>query len=358
MIILEKNKHLPCFAHTLNLVATALLKSNNEVEAICDRVKSLVTFFKHSVVAADELRKYSTKKLIQNVATHWNSTFYMLERFIELSEGITLVLLKYPKAPLMLTASELQFIKELIEVLNPIEAATREISGEYYITGSKVIPLINSLKNRILNLREKLTSDVALQLLQFLSDNINLRFGTVEQINVLAISTILDPRFKRLHFNNPLAYSQAVNKIARQMKNMHKIKDTSERDMPNKENLEDTEFSKNIWSFHENLANKSRQVTENFDNIPTDLKHYLNQPTIELIEDPVHYWYDIYNSMYPSVATIAKQYLPVMATSVPSERFFSKAGNILTENRNRLTPEHLQQLLFLNSLEFNDWKIN
>lgn len=67
--IFGKNKHLLCFAHTLNLVATTLLKNNDEVETFCEKIKTLVTFFKQSVTAADELRKHETKKLIKCVPT-------------------------------------------------------------------------------------------------------------------------------------------------------------------------------------------------------------------------------------------------------------------------------------------------
>ncbi|EFN62677.1 Zinc finger BED domain-containing protein 4, partial [Camponotus floridanus] len=79
--------------------------------------------------------------LIQSVPTRSNSTYYMLERFIELSDNISLALLECPKAP-MLTASKLQLATEIIQVMNPIEAATKEICGEQYVTGSKIIPLI------------------------------------------------------------------------------------------------------------------------------------------------------------------------------------------------------------------------
>ena len=61
--------------------------------------------------------------------------------------------------------------------------------------------------------------------------------------------------------------------------------------------------------------------------------------------------------MYPTLYPIAMQHLSVVATSVPSERLFSKAGNICVHDRNRLSSKHLQQLLFLNSLKLVDWKI-
>lgn len=141
--IFGKDKHLGCFAHTLNLVATSLLKNNNEVNALCTKIKTLITFFKHSVSAADELRKHNTKKLIQSVPTRWNSTYYMLERFIELSESLTVILLKLPKTPPMLLTLEVQLAKVVIEILSPIEEVTKEICGEQYVTSSKIIPLIN-----------------------------------------------------------------------------------------------------------------------------------------------------------------------------------------------------------------------
>lgn len=330
-------------------VATTSLKDNGEIEAFCEKIKTLVTFFKQSVVAADELRKHNIKKLIQSVPTRWNSTYYMLEQFIELSDGISLTLLKCPKAPPMLTASELQLAKEIIQVMKPIEAATKEICGEQYVTGSKVIPLINCLKMKMDRLTINVSSNVAIKLLNSLSNNINIQFGTIEQVHLLATSTLLDPCFKRLHFNNHVACSRCINKITNQLEN---INDFSVEEHTNL--TENTNLLNDIWLFHEDLANKQSHEKSNV--MPIDLEHYLNQPTISLTEDPINYWYN--KSIYPSLQVIAKRYLPIVATSVPSERLFSKAGNIMIENRSRLSPKHLQNLLFLNSLSLKEWKLH
>lgn len=48
-------KHLPCFAHTLNLIPSSIIKDDT-VNEFCKKIKNIVTYFKHSVVAADELR--------------------------------------------------------------------------------------------------------------------------------------------------------------------------------------------------------------------------------------------------------------------------------------------------------------
>jgi len=47
----------------------------------------------------------------------------------------------------------------------------------------------------------------------------------------------------------------------------------------------------------------------------------------------------------------------VLELAVPSERLFSKAGNIMSAKRNRLKGEKLQHLLFLSSLNLDDWHL-
>lgn len=64
-----KNKHLPCFAHTLNLVIQNALDKTEHIVHLIDKVKHLVTFFRQSVVASDELRKVCNLKLKQSVPT-------------------------------------------------------------------------------------------------------------------------------------------------------------------------------------------------------------------------------------------------------------------------------------------------
>ena len=44
---------------------------------------------------------------------------------------------------------------------------------------------------------------------------------------------------------------------------------------------------------------------------------------------------------------MAKKYLGIVATSVPSERLFSMAGNVVTAKRCALEPENVEKLVFL-----------
>ena len=60
---------------------------------------------------------------------------------------------------------------------------------------------------------------------------------------------------------------------------------------------------------------------------------------------------------FPKLYEQAVRYISILGTSVPSERIFSQAGNIKNDERSRLTGEHLNMLLFLSSLAFEDWNL-
>lgn len=78
---ISKEKHFPCFAHTLDLVVQNALDNNQIIASLINKVKSFVTFFKHSEQsesAMDELHKVCEYKLKQSVPTRWNSVYFML----------------------------------------------------------------------------------------------------------------------------------------------------------------------------------------------------------------------------------------------------------------------------------------
>lgn len=70
--------------------------------------------------------------------------------------------------------------------------------------------------------------------------------------------------------------------------------------------------------------------------------------------NPLEAW-DVIKSMHPNLFEIAREKLSIIATSVPSERLFSKTGQILSKKRNRLTGKRLNKLVFMSSLNQEDW---
>lgn len=83
------------------------------------------------------------------------------------------------------------------------------------------------------------------------------------------------------------------------------------------------------------------------DAVRRDLSLYKEETPISMTECPLDWW-RCHAAIYPTLSRLAKCYLSVPATSVPSERVFSAAGNIVTSQRSRLDPNNVDMLIFLN----------
>lgn len=117
----------------------------------------------------------------------------------------------------------------------------------------------------------------------------------------------------------------------------------------------------NLWQDHAKYVQQStsrrfhgRQLQDSEFPSELNLNLYLKSSHARLSDDPLLIWKDM-SKVYPILSKVAIKYLVPVATSVPSERLFSKAGLTLTKQRNRLTSKHLNQLLFLQSIDDTLW---
>ncbi|XP_071557747.1 zinc finger BED domain-containing protein 4-like [Temnothorax nylanderi] len=134
-----QDTHIMCFAHTINLVAENSIKNCEGLYYLVNKVRSVVKFVKSSTELTNELYQYQInlgtsedeiKKLILDANIKWNSTIYMIERFLELSNVIKKVLFTNNKVvfsnPEMPTADELKTLKEILDLLKPLEFVAQE----------------------------------------------------------------------------------------------------------------------------------------------------------------------------------------------------------------------------------------
>lgn len=143
--------HFGCFAHTLNLIVQDAMKSDT-ISKLLEKAKRIVVSLKDRPLQMKKLISFQINagkkvplKLIQEVHTRWNSTLYMVQRFVELHDAVkTSVALVDNDVP-TLSAEEWQICREMTEVLLPIEDVTKKLSGEQYPTGSQVIGLTRGL---------------------------------------------------------------------------------------------------------------------------------------------------------------------------------------------------------------------
>ncbi|CAG8754411.1 10129_t:CDS:1, partial [Dentiscutata heterogama] len=77
----------------------------------------------------------------------------------------------------------------------------------------------------------------------------------------------------------------------------------------------------------------------------TEVDCYLHEPVKKMGCNPLAWWKNR-SGIYPALSNLARKYLSVPATSVPSERLFSDAGLHIIALRNRLHPDMVKQTMF------------
>ncbi|KAJ8882860.1 hypothetical protein PR048_014674 [Dryococelus australis] len=123
------------------------------------------------------------------VSTRWNSTDVMLQCFIDLSNVIgirfcILCTLSTEKTPTACKVIHLLSLMRLVSNTLQLRFQTRNKKSQ------------KKLKECVIASIEK-------------------RFGVIEKVAIFAMSTLLDHRFKRLHFWSPIATAQAVSCISK-----------------------------------------------------------------------------------------------------------------------------------------------
>ncbi|XP_033229764.1 zinc finger BED domain-containing protein 1-like [Belonocnema kinseyi] len=289
---LEVEGHIGCAARKINLIAQNSIEGVTGLPGLIQKVRNIVTWCKHSNKASYELKAGSLLKLEQGVKTRWNSTFYMIVRFIEIRDPARMV-----------TPKEIEELIKVSKILKPLAKITREWSAEKYVTISKVIPTISGLREELSTM--KIESNLANNLKTKMLDEIKLCFGLMEEVKHFAAATLLDPSFEKIDFKDLSRCARAIAIV----KNSPEV---------------------SIWARHHKLAERDqRRKLDITDELPPELSLFLRNLVISLKTDPIKWWVDN-KSSYPLLTSIALRYITIMATSIPSERLFSKAGENMT----------------------------
>ncbi|XP_050311482.1 E3 SUMO-protein ligase ZBED1-like [Anthonomus grandis grandis] len=337
--------------HT-NSELTSLDISRHDVPTIDAKMQSANA--KHKFDNVQRQHGKEPKKLEKDVATRWNSTYLMLERFVELEEAIrtTLALMDSVSLPVIPT-EEWTFMKELVIILKPFFDVTELMSGEKYVTLSLVIIMTNGLKNvcnEMLN-SDQFTTEVSQNFIKNLIQNITSRLGDLESSKTLIVSTFLDPRFKNIGFSNPVVSDKAKEYVTGLVaQNIRaRCETTGEAGLEvgagnatSEKPLFDLwkQFNKSVSSHPKvNQSPQARAIVE--------VNRYLEEEIIPRNEDPLKWWANN-GAVFPNLSHVVRCKFGTVSTSVACERMFSKTGLIISERRSRIKLEKVKKIMFLN----------
>ena len=172
----------------------------------------------------------------------------------------------------------------------------------------------------------------------------------MEDSFILKAATLLDPRFKKVPFSEHSNIKVVEERLVNQMRS---------EDAPSAASTSHTaakplnttvaqEKKKSFWSRFDAKIEKIVQVSSQPSTGPyIELKRYLEEPHISRDQDPLAWWRD-HATLFPKLKELAQKYLCTPASSAPSERLFSKAGELISHRRSGLKEGNINKILFLN----------
>ncbi|XP_076137405.1 E3 SUMO-protein ligase ZBED1-like [Alosa pseudoharengus] len=336
-------RHAICIAHALNLIVKKSFDDVPGLNELRTKCRKLVTYFRTSTTGKERLAQVQVQmgrpalKMIIEVDTRWNSTYSMLERLYDLREpvGAALASLRTDVSPP--TSLEYETMKDALDLLAPFHQATVELSAEKRVSASKVIPLMKMLNHTIVRKSEGLTSNMARQLADNLVRRVREHALQMESISVMTMPTLLDPRFKKLGFLSPGKLQEAITRLKSECANVIRNSETTPPAQVPASQAGPSTTCGDLWHLLDSTVDNSRRSSSVTADATIEVDRYLSETNLARTEDPLGYW-NKQKLQHPNLYKLALTFLCCPASSVPCERVFSKAGEVVSKKRNRLNP--------------------
>lgn len=341
--------HLPCFAHTLNLAAQ---KANDTIQETTKLINNVISYFHHSSIGKEVLREKQVAlnlpvhDLVTECPTRWNSGYLAKKRFLEQRPAIIAATLdprlsKKKDAP-SLSDAHITMIEEYLGVMEELYQATTLMSAEQMATAGLVLPILTKLLSKFAPCEED--SHFVEEIKAALHADLSKRYNKEEVKQFLEEASALDPRTKNrkcISYDTWLRLEEMLVEII----------DAEEENTPNTIEVEQPTPEikrRKIYALLEDEEDDNEDSVEGallpVQVAKAEIESYRREPRIAYEEDPVKYWKSSTTKYLPR---LAMKYLVVQGTSVPSERIFSTAGDIVSAQRSCLKEESVSALIFL-----------
>lgn len=301
-----------------------------------------------------------------DVPTRWNSTYTMLKSIDNNYEKVYQVLIdiRMERLASNIDRSKLQL---LIKFLEPFYQLTTKFSSQSKETLANVWPTVagifgflnsTSISDALQIESDESAADfmdletMKISMLTGMTSTVGRRHQRLKVTTIHKIAAMLDPRLKKLSFTNREEKEEIYFEIIKEMqviagKSLQSQAFTSSASAA----VAATESVFGIDRFYNFGAGSSEP------DVQVDAKREFetykdcnfaigfDEATIKSDQFPLIFWKDKGNQ-YPILRLMAKKYLAVPATSVPSEQIFSLAGRVISERRAMLSGKSLEMAVF------------
>lgn len=233
-------------------------------------------------------------------------------------------------------------MEQLIVVLKLLKTSTELLSKEKHVSVSLVAPVMFTLVNKHLDIKD-VDSSLVNNFKKVVKDDIVSRYGRIfkcdveGEVDFLLVATFLDPRHKHLPFLNETEKDKVCEYVRSKITAaiVDDVGANSETEQTFKKAKKDDFLGADYYSGFANI-------------VQDEVNYYHQVPVVEgNVVDPL-VWWNSQQTTLSQLASMAETYLSVPASSVASERMFSSAGRLLRKLRSSLSTKHVDQILFLN----------
>lgn len=365
-----KFMHNRCSAHILNLIVQDGL---DVISSAIEKVRDCVSFW---MLTPKRIEKFeeacrvlnlsTSKRLILDCKTRWNSTFLMLQAVLPFKDVFLRLKRLNKRMKFEVPSEEDWTLAALVcEKLEIFYDTTLVFSGRKYTTINLFFRRICEIK---VVLKQWLECDV--EVIKCMAQKMQEKFDKYwEDINgLLAVASILDPRNKMdcIKFYFDLFYDdEAEVQIERIRKLLDMLVDEYQENKNedyellsqiSKKRVPVQSSSKSGWDLW--AQNKiAKTTTKKVDPI-FEVDHYLaGEPLPEDEEFNVLKWWSK-NDKYPILRKIARDILAIPISTVASESAFSTGGRVVSPHRCRLHSHTVEALMCLQNWMTEDLKGN
>ncbi|XP_034090133.1 zinc finger BED domain-containing protein 1-like isoform X1 [Gymnodraco acuticeps] len=294
----------------------------------------------------------------------------MLERFLEQYPAIQAASLDQRLRKPMerdrlarFTDEDLRRAEDFIRLMRVMYTSTLCVSSENNPTSGQILPILKKLEMHF-TVTDGDTVFVS-NLKKQVWGNLSKRYQSDKIRSFLEEATALDPRFKQKMDDNAAVWDRIKGKFL--AKNLTDSEKSTDLDCggDGDENMEGMESEAEENKMHPCKTPKMTPLEELFadedaqkvtpqqhsmsiqDQVEKELHMYKAMPRIVTSDDAAAWWWNM-RTTYPCLSDMAFSYLCVQASSTPSERVFSTAGDTICAERSRILPEKADMLVFLN----------
>jgi hypothetical protein len=366
-----------CFAHTLQLAILDAVNNVGGMEHMLKKCKQIVSHYHHSCITGARIDKFQEEndlpqyEFIMSCPTRWNSEYAMVERLLVLKAAVRADIVQVGDVE-NLTTYEWELAEGFTSVCQPLAEATEVSRGEDYPTRSMVIPILFGIFDKLHKfISSPASKGYGVTFAREVFSALETRFPNYKTAIPDCMSTYLDPRFKRLLFDdeavgiiqqqleefanlvmkNSLANKSAVPFATASASNadLQQIVQVPIADEVSESTSSGSQSGDNLWSSIDLLSQRSRVTRRPLWTVAAvsqEMELYTEDPPVQRSSCPLKWWAEN-GSHFKTLSLLARAFLCVPATQTKSQRLNSTSGHIVEDRRSRLLTQHVIELTFL-----------